>query len=183
VPLVQTKQGFANSTTLTITLDAPTTAGNGLIVILLTSGTTSNPTSITGVTLGGSADNFSQITTYGSASDPGIGAVWLDLNCAGGQTSVVITATGGTGSLATMASVYEWSGLYPVSPMDQTANAVGSGATSWSSGATPTTTQASELWIGSVMTSVSGTPTVTGPSSPWTNLAAVSGTEGIFGDQ
>lgn len=181
--LVQTKQGSSALGTLTITLDAPTVAGNGLIVILAASGTTANPTSVTGVTLGGVADNFSQITTFGSGSDAAIGAVWLDLNCAGGQTSVVITTTGGSGTLAVMASVYEWSGLYPVSPFDQTANSVSSGATSWTSTATPTTTQASELWIGGVFTTVSSPGTITGPASPWTNLSQVSQTQGSFEDR
>jgi len=184
VALVQTKQGSSALGSLTITLDSPTTAGNGLIVVLAASGTTSNPTSISSITLGGVADNFAQISTFGSSSDAAIGATWLDLNCAGGQTSIVITASGGTGTLAIMASVYEWSGLYPVSPLDQTANAVGTGATTWSSGASPTTTQASELWIGAVFTtSTASSPTITGPSSPWTNLTQVNQVQGTFNDQ
>jgi len=184
VALVQTKQGSSALGSLTITLDSPTTAGNALIVVLAASGTTSNPTSISSITLGGVADNFAQISTFGSSSDAAIGATWLDLNCAGGQTSIVITASGGTGTLAVMASVYEWSGLYPVSPLDQTANAVGTGATTWSSGASPTTTQASELWIGAVFTtSTASGPTLTGPSSPWTNLAQVNQAQGSFNDQ
>lgn len=185
MPLVQTKQGSSATSTLTITLDTATVAGNGLIVVLAASGTTSNPTSVSSITLGGSADHFSQISTFGSTSDAAIGATWLDLNCAGGQTSIVITVAGGTGTLAIVASVYEWSGLYPVSPLDQTANAVGTGATSWSSGASPTTTQADELWIGGAFTTstASGPPTITGPSSPWTNLAQVNQAQGSFNDQ
>lgn len=181
--LVQTKQGSSAASTLTITLDSATTAGNALIVMLAASGTTANPTSVSGITLGGSADNFSQVSTYGSASDAAIGAAWLDLNCAGGQTSVVITVAGGTGTLAIMASVYEWSGLYPVSPFDQTANGVSTGSTSWSSGATPTTTQAAELWVGAVFTTETGAGTITGPSSPWTNLSQVSQAQGSFNDR
>jgi hypothetical protein len=182
VALVQTKQGSAAAGTLTITLDAPTTAGNALIVLLAASGTTANPTSVTGITLGGAADNFSQVSTFGSGTDAAIGAVWLDLNCAGGQTSVAITTTGGSGSLATLASVYEWSGLYPVAPFDQTANSVSSGSTSWTSTATPTTTAASELWIGAVFTTATAA-TLTGPSSPWTNLTQVNQTQGSFEDR
>lgn len=179
MPLVQTKQGSSASSSLTITLDAPTVAGNALIVVLGTGGTTTNPASVTSVTLGGVADNFSQIGTFGSGSDPAIGAVWLDLGCAGGQTSVVISAPGGTGTLATVASVYEWSGLYPVIPADQSANSSGT-ATSWSSGSTPTTTQADELWLGCVFLIDSGTPTLTGPASPWNNLTQVNQVQGSF---
>lgn len=181
--LVQTKQGSSALGTLTITLDAATTAGNGVIVFLAASGTTANPTSVTSVTLGGVADNFSQISTFGGSSDAAIGSVWLDLGCAGGQTSVDITTTGGTGTLAVTASVYEWAGLYPVSPFDQTANSVSSGSSSWTSTATPTTTQASEVWIGGVFTTVSSPGTITGPSSPWTNLSQVSQTQGSFEDR
>lgn len=180
--LVQTKQDSGNTSTLTITLNSPTTAGNGLIVLLAASGTTANPTSVSGITLGGSADNFAQVSTYGSASDAAIGAAWLDLNCAGGQTSVAITVAGGTGTLAIMASVYEWAGLYPVSPFDQTANGVSTGSTSWSSGTTPTTTQAAELWIGGVFTTDTSAGTITGPSSPWTNLSQISQAQGSFND-
>jgi hypothetical protein len=184
VPLVQTKQGSVNGSSLTITLDAATTAGNALIVVLAASGTTANPTSVTGITLGGSAGNFSQISTFGSSSDAAIGATWLDLNCTGGQTSVVITVAGGTGTLAIMASVYEFAGLYPVVPFDQAANAVGTGATSWSSGSSPTTTQATELWIGGVFaTSTASSPVLTGPAAPWTNLAQVNQVQGTFNDQ
>jgi hypothetical protein len=179
VPLVQTKQGSSASNSLTITLDAATTAGNALIVVLASGGTTTNPSSISSITLGGSADHFAQVSTFGSGSDPAIGAVWLDLNCAGGQTSVVITASGGTGSLATTASVYEFAGLYPVSSFDQTAGSAGT-ATSWSSGASPTTTQATEFWVGGIFLIDSGTPTLTGPSSPWTNLAQVNQAQGSF---
>lgn len=184
MPLVQTAQNSGNASTLTITLGSATTAGNALIVMLAASGTTSNPTAISGITIGGSADNFSQLSTFGSSSDAAIGAVWLDLNCVGGQTSVVITATGGTGTLAIMASVYEFAGLYPVSPFDQTAGTVGTGATSWSSGSSPTTTQATELWLGCAFTtSTASSPTLTGPSSPWTNLTQVNQVQGSFNDQ
>jgi hypothetical protein len=183
VALVQTKQGSTTSSTLTITLDAPTTAGTALVVLVAASGTTSNPTSVSGITLGGAADNFAQVSTFGSSSDAAIGATWLDLNCAGGQTSVAITVAGGTGTLAVMASVYEWSGLYPVSPFDQTANSVSGGSTSWTSAATPTTTQATEVWFGAVFTTASTAGTITGPGSPWTNLTQVSQTQGSFEDR
>lgn len=180
---VQTKQGSSATSSVTITLDGATTAGNALIVMLAASGTTANPTSVSSITLGGVADNFAQVTTYGSGSDAAIGAVWLDLNCAGGQTSVVITVAGGTGTLAITASVYEFAGLYPVSPFDQTANSVSSGSTSWTSTASPTTTQATEIWIGGVFTTDTGAGTITGPSSPWTNLAQVSQAQGSFNDR
>jgi hypothetical protein len=181
--LVQTKQGSAASGSLTITLDAPTTAGNALIVILASSGTSTNPTSVSSVTLGGSAGNFASVSTFGSASDAAIGATWLDLNCVGGQTSVVITMTGGTGTIATLATVYEWSGLVSASAFDKTSGGVSAGATTWSSGATAAVSQPSELLIGGNFVTVSGsTPTITGPSSPWNNLTQVAQVQGTFND-
>src|ERR1043165_7843626 len=109
-PLVQTKQGSGTGTSLTITLDKPTTAGNGLIVVIAASGSSTNPTAIT-CQLGGVTDNFVQDSTFGSSSDAAIGATWRDSNCAGGQTAVGISATGGSGTIAIMASVYERSDL------------------------------------------------------------------------
>lgn len=180
--LVQTKQGSGTATTLTITLDSPTTAGNGLIVLVAASGTSANPTSVT-MTLGGVADNFSQISTFGSGNDAAIGATWADLNCAGGQTAVAITKTGGSGTIAMMATVYEWQGLASASVLDKNANSVSAGSSSWTSTATATTAQADEVWMGAVFATQSGAFTLTGPSSPWTNLAQVSQTQGSFEDR
>ncbi|MGD6749145.1 hypothetical protein [Streptomyces sp. BH105] len=180
---VQSKQGTGNAGTLAITLDSPTSAGNGLIVLVAASGTSANPTSVSAMTLGGVADNFSQISTFGSGTDTAIGATWLDLNCAGGQTAVSITASGGSGTLAVMASVYEWSGLAASSVLDRTANSVSGGSTSWTSTATAATTQAAEVWVGVVFTTQSGAGTITGPGGPWTNLAQVSQAQGSFDDR
>lgn len=181
--LVQTKQGSAASGSLTITLDAPTTAGNALIVVLASSGTTTNPTSVSSITLGGSAGNFASVSTFGSASDAAIGATWLDLNCVGGQTSVAITMTGGTGTIATLATVYEWSGLVSASAFDKASGGVNAGATSWSSGATAAVSQPSELLVGGTFVTVSGSsPTITGPNAPWNNLSQIAQVQGSFND-
>lgn len=181
--LIQTKQGSGNAATLTVTLDAPTTAGNALVVLVAASGTSTNPTSISGMTLGGVADSFAQVSTFGSDSDAAIGATWTDLNCAGSQTAVAITAAGGSGTLALMASVYEWQGLAASSVLDKTANSVSGGATSWTSTATAATTQADEVWVGAVFTTESGAGTITGPGGAWTNLAQVSQAQGSFADR
>lgn len=180
--LVQSKQGSGNAATLAITLDSPTTAGNGLIVLVAASGTSANPTAVS-MTLGGAADNFSQVSTFGSGSDAATGFTWLDLNCASGQTAVSITATGGSGTLALMASVYEWQGLAAASVLDKTANSVSAGSTSWTSTATATTVQADEVWVGAVFTTQSSAGTITGPAGPWTNLAQVSQAQGSFADR
>jgi hypothetical protein len=179
--LVQVKQGSGTGTSLTITLDSPTGTGNSLIVVIAASGTSTNPTAIA-CTLGGVTDNFAQDSTFGSASDAAIGATWRDQPAASGQTSVGITATGGSGTIAITATVYERSDL-AATPFDKTANSVSAGSTSWTSTATATTAQASEVAIGAVFTTASGAATITGPAPPWTNLAQVTQVQGSFTDQ
>lgn len=169
--LVQSQSATGGaSSPLTVTLGSPTTAGNCLIVTFVGSSAT-NP-SITGITLGGSAGNFAQVLTAGSVStDACTVQVWADPGCAGGQTAVAVSFSPATTSVCI--TVMEWSGLAASSPADQTASQVNdAGTTSWSSTATGTTTQASEVAIGCVGGfNGSGIGTISGPGSPWTNLA------------
>jgi hypothetical protein len=159
-------------TTLTLTLGTPTTAGNCLVVCISAhTGATTNP-SISGVTLGGSAGNFASVLTAGGPTDESNTAIWADPNCAGGQTSVVITF----GSATTpryLASVHEFSGLASTIAglLDKSAaSALGASGTSWSSGSTATTSNAAQAWVGVTTTD---SVTITGPASPWTNIAQV----------
>lgn len=100
----------ADAASATVTLGTSATAGNTLIVAAACLGPTS-ATGATGVTLGGSPDNFALITPGPPAQDttsPGdyiSVTVWADANCAGGST-VAVT---GTGVLAVW--VFEFSGL------------------------------------------------------------------------
>jgi hypothetical protein len=180
VAIVQSKSGSSATTSLTITLGAATGSGNSLIVLIAASGTSNNPTAIA-CTLGGSTGNFVQDSIFGSASDAAIGAVWRDQPAVAGQTAVGITATGGSGTIAIMATVYEVDDL-AASPFDKTANSVSAGATTWTSTATVATTQASERLLGCVFTTASGAATVTGPSSPWANMAQINQAQGSFTD-
>jgi hypothetical protein len=185
VGIVQTKQGSITSAgfpvTLTITLDNPTGSGNTLIVVVAASGFSSNPTAVA-CTLGGVTGNFVQDSTFGSASDAAIGATWRDQPAASGQTAVAITATGGAGISAVLATVYECDDL-AAAPFDKNANSVSAGSGTWTSTATPTTTQASERLFGAVFTtSASAFGTITGPSNPWVNLTQVNQTQSTFFD-
>lgn len=174
ISLVQAPVSNSGSTgtTLTLTLGTPATAGNCLVVVITThNGSTVNPT-ISGVTLGGSADNFASLFSTGSATDESISAFWTDPNCAGGQTSVVVSFSSVT-SPRYMASVYEFSGLASTNAalLDKSAaSALGANGTSWSSGSTATTANAVQAWVGLVSTD---STTITGPASPWTNIAQV----------
>jgi|SRR5580704_5504973 hypothetical protein len=164
--------GGASGTTLTVTLGAATTAGNTLVVCV---GTVdgSDPI-VSAVKLGGSAGNFAKAVAHDGAADSC--EIWYDFNCAGGQTSVVITFTGDSGgSPSTAAVVMEWSGMLTTASADKT-NFADSFSTSWSSGSSGTLSQAGELLIGAAAIQAAGV-TLT-PASPWTALSAVSGTGG-----
>jgi hypothetical protein len=170
--LVQSKSGTGTSaTSLTITLNSATTAGNCLIVGAGTGQSTTNP-QISGITLGGSAGNFAAANTAYNDADTN-SAIWADPGCAGGQTSVVISFTHGSGSTPlTLAWVMEWSGLLTSSVVDKAPAGVNGSGTSWSSGSTGTLSQASELAVGVVCGQGSGS--LTTPGSPWTELAVLS---------
>lgn len=167
----------ASLTTATATL-APTTAGNCLVVCFGSNAGTTNP-QISAITLGGSADNWQAARTAYNSSFSNA-AVWVDPDCAGGQTAVAITCTGGTGLVPGIAGyVFEVPGVQAV-PVDQGAGA-NSGATAWSTGATGALAQASEIAFGVV-----GTPTssvaINGPAAPWVleTKATVSGALGVL---
>src|SRR6185312_2588588 len=170
--LVQTKQGTVTWASvivpLTITLDAPTGAGHGLVVMVSGTAVTTDPT-VSGITLGGSADHFAVAASVGGTTSASVTTCWLDLNCAGGQTSVVITTTGSSGAAAVHATVYEFDNLLTASAFDKTAS-VATTTSSWSSGATATTSQAAEIYVGQVIIVGSSAPVITGPAGPWANL-------------
>lgn len=158
--------------TLTVTIPS-TTAGNCLVVCVGAASGNATAPALTGVTLGGAAGNFGALVTKTATN--GISAadgafIWADPNCAGGQTSVVISGTNlnvtaGVGGVV----VYEVSGLVLSAVLDKSSSgSSGTNVTTWSSGATATTAQASEFWVGCVV----GSGTVTAPGSPWTDSGA-----------
>jgi hypothetical protein len=169
--LVQSKSFTGTSgTTLSGSLNSNTTAGNCLVVCV-GSYDNSAPPQVSGVTLGGSAGNFASANTaYNSGASLAGAAGWYDPNCAGGQTAVAISFTGGSGTgPATAAWVMEWSGLLTTSVLDAHPAGVANAATSWSSGSTGTLAQGNELAIGiGAFNAGAGLST---PGSPWTELA------------
>jgi hypothetical protein len=154
----------ANSTSVTI---PSTTAGNCLVVCVLSFNTTTSQ-SVSGVTLGGSAGNFAQaISKVGGTSSAVMAAIWVDPNCAGGQTAITISGSNllvsfGDGGVV----VFEFSGVATSSPVDLTSSGGAATGTGWDSGTTGTTSQAVEAWVGAAV----GFATLsTLPGSPWTN--------------
>ena len=147
-----------------------TTAGNCVVVCVADNGATTAAT-VTAVTLGGSAGNFAQAKSA-SSSTTQLSAIWVDKNCAGGVKTIAVTISNGSDPIV---FIYEISGIDTVSPLDQTAGTTGS-STSWSSGATATTSQASEIFIGTA--SVHDVGTVTPPGA-YTNQAVTAGANAI----
>src|ERR1700693_150975 len=167
---VQSVQGDSSTSPLTLALPNPTTAGNCLVVCIATETTGGTNPSVSGVTLGGAAGNFASLLSAGTSTTEAITGIWADPNCAGGQTSVAVSFTGGS-SPQYFASVMEFSGLAATIaglPDKSTSVNAGSASSSWSSGSTATTSQASQVWAGMVATD---SVTITGPASPWVNAA------------
>lgn len=177
--LVQSESATGTSdTSLTVTLTGPTTAGNCLIVCAGMEDTTDNP-SVSGITLGDSAGNFAAANTaYNNAHINA--AIWVCPNCAGGQTSVVISMTGGSGgSPHTAAWVMEWSGIALTAATDMAPAGQEGGGSTWTSGSTGTLSQASEVVVGVVAAYTDGT--LSTPGSPWNELTQATSGQLILG--
>jgi hypothetical protein len=149
---------LANTTSITI---PSTTAHNCLVVCISAFG---NSQTSTGVTIGGSADHFAEAVSVGGVGTGPLCAIWVDRDCVGGQTAIACAGSLVVDSSDGGIAVYEVAGLDTASPLDLTQSGSGSG-TSWSSGTTGTTSQASEIWVGVANTFGSSA----GPSSPWVN--------------
>jgi Concanavalin A-like lectin/glucanases superfamily len=179
--LVQYASDTAGSgTTVTVTLGSSspggpspgeTTAGNCLIVSAGAGGSSAN--SVAGITLGGSGGNFAKAEAATESGGVSVDCeTWTDQDCAGGQTVVVVTfAETITGAIV---YVEEWSGVASSGAVDQ-ASGGGTSSEDWSSGATGTLSQPSELVHGAVLCfTEAGPPAITGPDRPWTSLPGVS---------
>ena len=138
-----------NSSTTSITVTVPSTTAGNCLVVCLNAFTGGSTATISGITLGGSADNWAQATAITSFAEQTL--IWVDPNCAGGQTSIHISGSNlvvdsSNGGIV----IYEVSGLALSAVVDQTHTGGANTGTAWSSGTTATTSQASEIAIGSV---------------------------------
>jgi hypothetical protein len=167
---VQVVSGTINSGgACNITL-SPTGPGNTLVILVGESQDTTNP-KISGITIGGSADNFASCASNINNTECNA-EIWYDPAAASGQTALVVTFTAGTGTNQGQAVwAVEWPGILS---LDKHPAGTGTGSlvTSWASPATGTLSQPTEVIFGVVMCESGSTaPAVTGPSSNWTNLS------------
>lgn len=153
---------------INVTLAANTSATNTLIASFTSAANTTNAT-ISGVTLGGGADNWASAeTAYGGSATNA--AFWIDQNCAGGKSAIVVSLTGQSGSVpANAAVVIEWNGAATSGGVDKKNSANGTSSTA-SSGSTGTLSQASEVAFGCIGATVS----FTDPGSPWNEIGQIS---------
>lgn len=169
--LVQSKSFTGTSATaLSGSLTTGTTATGCVVVGVGMFDGTDNMT-VSGMTLGGSADHFAPANAQSSNSAVN-SAIWSDQDCAGGQTAIAVAMTGGTGSgPEAQAWAMEFSGVATSGAVDKaptgSSNTTG---TTWSSNSTGMLSQPFEVGIGVV--ACTSAPTT--PGSPWTELGSLS---------
>ncbi len=133
--------GTGANTTFSVTMGSAPVAGNTMIAVISTRGTSASR--VTAITQTGATwSRATQATnTNGTTTE-----IWYAPNVAlGAGTAVAISQA----SLRSAAVVMEYSGVLAVSPSDQVNNATGS-SLSPVTGTTPATAQANELWIGGI---------------------------------
>lgn len=181
VTLVQHTSATAQFTsgtsgTITATFGSNTAVGNCLVAAFSVGcDGTHFLVTVSSVKTGANAENWAlAVSQTGDAFAQAF--IYVDPSTGGGATQVNVTiafgATASTSeSLCILVDVYEVSGIVAASPVDKTSS--GHNLTSsWSSGATATTTNPIEFWVGTCANSpalANTTQTLTGPSSPWTN--------------
>ena len=132
--------GASASTSVSVTLASTPVAGNALVAVISTRGTSASR--ISGITGGGVTwSRVSQAANSGGATTE----IWYGPKVASGTTGITITQS----SLRSAAVVIEYSGLLTPASFDLAANSTGS-STSAVTGTTATTSQANELWLGGI---------------------------------
>jgi hypothetical protein len=132
--------GASASASFAVELATAAQAGNTLVAVIATRGTSANRVS----SISGGGVTWSRVAqatnTGGSTTE-----IWHGPNVSSGTTGITINQA----SLRSAAVVIEYGGILTASALDQVANATGS-STAAVTGTTPVTTRAQELWIGGI---------------------------------
>jgi len=131
------------SGSLKITMGSAPTSGN-VIILSFTAGADDNNPYISGISETG-------VTWYkaGAYSADADTEIWYGLVGSGASASIAVAIAGGTGGdFNEIGDAVEWSGLNAPGPLDQVSSGAADYSTSLNTGTTPTTSQASELWVG-----------------------------------
>ena len=133
--------GTSSKTSFSVTMSAAPVAGNTLVAVISTRGTSDNR--VSGIAQTGA--NWSRAAQASNATGTTT-EIWVASNVAAGAgTAITITQA----SLRSAAVVVEYSGVLAANPLDQTNGATGSSAAAVT-GTTAITAQANELWLGGI---------------------------------
>ena len=159
--------GAASATTIPVTLTTAPVNGNTLVAVIGTRSTSGN--SITSISQTGATWKraVSTIGTSGTTTE-----IWYAPNVQGAATAVTINQSSVRGA----AIIMEYSGVFTVPALDQTANTTAT-STAAVTGTTPTTTQANELCVGGIGL-VNSSYTLTSPLNGFTSVASAATTSG-----
>jgi hypothetical protein len=159
------------------TFTNPLTAGSTVVLVVNMAGSQSQG-SVTLVTTNGAAENWAQAAAGTADTSNGYlqNFIWVNPDTAGGQTTIDMhyawsTTLSAADNAVVRVDAYEVAGLSTASSItDQTSGGGSPTATSFTSGTTGTTAQASEIAFGGVCCSQDfSAPTITPPGSPWVN--------------
>jgi hypothetical protein len=143
-------------TTCTVTLPKATTKGNLVVVAVATWANTANPT-VSGVTLGGSADNFASVVSETGGNDNMNTYIWADPDCGQSSATIVVTCTGGSGTGPIIqVLVWEVSGTLSTSSVSAATDVSASGYTSSSAASLVTTSATSTTQANDIVFGVAG---------------------------
>ena len=132
--------GTSAATTFNVTLGSTPVAGNTLVAVISTRGTSANRVSSIAQT-GATWTRASQAAnTNGTTTE-----IWFAPNVSAAAKIVTVNQA----SLRSAAVVIEYAGILDANPVDQTSSATGN-STAPVTGTTPSTTQANEVWLGGI---------------------------------
>jgi len=140
------------------------TAGNDLVLTFATFATGLVPT-VSGITEGGVVWTL-QKSYLPSSANTNDDEIWLGVVSSGASSTITISLTG-TPSFGAVSNVCEYSGLAG-SPLDKAASNTGVSSVG-DTGTTPLTSQAVELWVGSI----AAVNTISGPTNGFTLIDGV----------
>jgi hypothetical protein len=142
---------WVSGSSFTVTMSSAPTNGNSLVLTIVTVGTslyiTVTSISQTGATWNSQVSNQQYVSSYYRYTE-----IWLASNVQSAGTVITISLNvdpQSYGGAKPVANVCEYSGISNSSPLDKSATAQGT-ATSLATGTTVATTQANEVWVGSI---------------------------------
>jgi hypothetical protein len=176
---VQTpKRGAAgNSSTLTVTLNSAPASGNVLVAVIGTFA--SFPPSVNSIAQASGSVTWTRQNYSSDASLYGRRVeIWTGI--VSGTASASLTITLSASANPVIANVAEYSGLNTSSLLDTSASSIGSYTTTLTTGTTPTTSQADELWLGGII-NVINPASGAGITSPTNSFTLYDGTGFVDG--